>query len=471
LMVRNLSTGSVETVGESGILNDGEPSISSDGRYVMFMSAADSLGADEILSDPDLFVRDRAEATTQRVSVTADGREVDDQFLDLHGVMSADGSRFAFEQTDAGPNDAQYVDGDTNNQADVIVVGPAAPDDTGPTVRTVVTPDTPDGDNGWYTGTPTLRWRLMDAQSNVTSRPGCDTVTINGDSDADGTTYTCTATSAGGTAEESITIRRDATRPTVTPAVTPAQPDGTYDWYITSPQVTIACSDGASGVATCAPSAPVTVGEAPGVQRVDAQATDVAGNFSAVSSIGLMVDLSNPEVVCNGHRTFEPGQHGNVAAAITDSVSGPLVSTERRAVDTTLVGSHSVEVTGHDWAGRSTTVSCGYDVHYAFTGFLGSVENPPTLNRVSAGSSVTARFRLDGFHGKRVVSAVGSAPVACSSTRLVAPTAQHETSTTYLSGSYRYSWTTRRAWQGTCRVFTMALDDGTIHQARFRFTR
>ena len=28
-----------------------------------------------------------------------------------------------------------------------------------------------------------------------------------------------------------------------------------------------------------------------------------------------------------------------------------------------------------------------------------------------------------------------------------------------------------KSWSGTCRLLTVELDDGTVHEARFRFTK
>lgn len=39
------------------------------------------------------------------------------------------------------------------------------------------------------------------------------------------------------------------------------------------------------------------------------------------------------------------------------------------------------------------------------------------------------------------------------------------------SGTYNYVWKTESSWTGTCRTFDMILDDGSSHQAMFRFVR
>jgi hypothetical protein len=36
---------------------------------------------------------------------------------------------------------------------------------------------------------------------------------------------------------------------------------------------------------------------------------------------------------------------------------------------------------------------------------------------------------------------------------------------------YTFQWTTDRTWAGTCRVVSVALADGTAHNALIRFTK
>ncbi len=54
-------------------------SISADGRFVVFVSGADNLVPNDTNSNNDVFVRDRQQGTTTRVSVASDGTEADDR--------------------------------------------------------------------------------------------------------------------------------------------------------------------------------------------------------------------------------------------------------------------------------------------------------------------------------------------------------------------------------------------------------
>jgi hypothetical protein len=98
------------------------------------------------------------------------------------------------------------------------VLNPPPPSDT---TAPVITPTVAGtlGENGWYTSNVNVSWLVEDGESDISSSTGCDATTIS--SDNDGTTLTCSATSAGGTSSQSVTIKRDATLPTLNPSVDP----------------------------------------------------------------------------------------------------------------------------------------------------------------------------------------------------------------------------------------------------------
>ncbi|HZN90925.1 MAG TPA: hypothetical protein VFB44_18250, partial [Thermoleophilaceae bacterium] len=61
------------------------------------------------------------------------------------------------------------------------------------------------GDNGWYTSNVNVSFNVTDPESTVSSQSaGCSGGTVS--SDTTGVTFTCTATSAGGSKTESVTI-------------------------------------------------------------------------------------------------------------------------------------------------------------------------------------------------------------------------------------------------------------------------
>jgi len=148
------------------------------------------------------------------------------------------------------------------------------PSDTTPPVITPTVSGT-SGNSGWYKSTVNLTWSVVDSESSVTMQMGCGPQTIA--TDTTGVTFTCQATSAGGTASRSITIKRDATAPVLSPTVSP-NPVFLNGAATASP----GASDSTSGLAS-ASCAPVTTSSAGGF-TVACTATDNAGNVANAST-------------------------------------------------------------------------------------------------------------------------------------------------------------------------------------------
>lgn len=103
------SSGSEAKNGESR-----QPSISADGRYVAFTSASDNLAANDTNNTYDIFVRDQQSGTTTRVSVDSSGNEANNTGGSGSPSISSGGRYVAF--TSRATN---LVAGDTNNNQDI----------------------------------------------------------------------------------------------------------------------------------------------------------------------------------------------------------------------------------------------------------------------------------------------------------------------------------------------------------------
>jgi Tol biopolymer transport system component len=117
--VRDRTTGTTECVslssgGELGNDYSYIASLSSDGRFVAFSSESDNLVPNDKNGVEDIFVRDRTNGTTERVSVSAAGREGNDtSYGDFGGLsMSANGRSVAFvsRATNLAPGDSSDLD-------------------------------------------------------------------------------------------------------------------------------------------------------------------------------------------------------------------------------------------------------------------------------------------------------------------------------------------------------------------------
>ena len=160
------------------------------------------------------------------------------------------------------------------------VTGPVSARDTTPPVITANMSGTL-GANGWYTSNVSLSWTVTESRIQAIEKSGCGSVSVT--TDTSGVTYTCTATSAGGTSTKSVTIKRDATNPTAT-ITTPAS-GATYalNQAITA---SYACNDARSGMATCtgtvANGAAISTSPS-GTKTFTVTATDQAGNTTTTS--------------------------------------------------------------------------------------------------------------------------------------------------------------------------------------------
>jgi Tol biopolymer transport system component len=100
LLLTGIAAGQVTSrvsVDSAGMQGDGyskAPSISADGRYVAFESVASDLVPGDTNGVLDIFVRDRQTGTIERVSVGSDGTEAND--MSLYPSISADGRWVAF---------------------------------------------------------------------------------------------------------------------------------------------------------------------------------------------------------------------------------------------------------------------------------------------------------------------------------------------------------------------------------------
>jgi hypothetical protein len=193
-------------------------------------------------------------------------------------------------------------------------------DPSAPAISYTLNSATPDGSNGWNKSDVTLTWHVSDPQSpNSLQTTGCVDQTITADQVA--TTYSCSATSAGGSSGPvDVMIKRDATGPTVG---CDAGPTG---WQ--SGNVTVACtaSDATSGLANAADanfqlSTNVDLGSENATAMTDSKTvTDLAGNSTTIDPLSFKVDRKDPTITFNGF-TGTLGDNGWYRSTVSASWS------------------------------------------------------------------------------------------------------------------------------------------------------
>lgn len=105
---------SVSAAGATAAANSSQGGISSDGRYVVFVSGASNIVAGDTNGVSDIFLRDRTTGQTMRISRGLNGAEANGASVDA--AISADGRYMAFSS--AASN---LVAGDTNGVNDVFL--------------------------------------------------------------------------------------------------------------------------------------------------------------------------------------------------------------------------------------------------------------------------------------------------------------------------------------------------------------
>jgi hypothetical protein len=267
----------------------------------------------------------------------------------------------------------QGADTSSNTSAEACTTVTVSPvDDTPPVITPTVSGTL--GNNGWYTSDVAVSWTVTDGESDITSQSGCGPTTVT--TDTAGVTYTCEATSDGGTASEAVTIQRDGTLPIITGSATNAN-----GWNNSPVTVDFTCTDETSGIATCTTAQ--TLGEGAN-QSASGTATDNAGNTANTQVTDINVDLTAPEVTVTGVINDAIYTLGAVPAAgcdTTDALSGVQTAATVNVTggDANGLGTFTAQCTGAmDNAGNTGAASVTYQV-----------TAPPVTCAVDASSQVS----------------------------------------------------------------------------------
>lgn len=165
----------------------------------------------------------------------------------------------------------------TNRRVRAISVDPPPVDTTPPQITALAPTPSP---SGWYRGPgpTTLSWRIVDFESPVQIQSGCQSVSLSTDTGPEGVTFTCSASSIGGTTTSSITIARDGTPPVV--SVTRSPTPLFAPWNTGPVLISATATDALSGLAGC--TAPVTATQE-GISILG-NCRDIAGNVAIVTA-------------------------------------------------------------------------------------------------------------------------------------------------------------------------------------------
>lgn len=382
----------------------------------------------------------------------------------------------AFDITNSNTTGGKLAAGDSSNYLVTVTAPPPPSDTTPPSIGYTLDPASPNGANGWYTSNVTLTWSVSEPESpSSLVKTGCVDQSVTADQAE--ATYSCSAESAGGSAGPvSVSIKRDATKPTIAGVAAPA-PNGA-GWNRTDVTVSFTCGDNLSGVALCGPNETLT-SEGAG-QSATGTAIDRAGNGETATVSGINIDKTAPGITWNGGPADGGSSYfGSVPAAPTctasDSLSGPNGCAVTGYSD--AVGQHVLTATARDLAGNERVETRTYTVlAWTLHGFYQPVDMNGVFNTVKGGSTVPLKF--EAFAGATeltdtaAVKSLTAAKVGCDASAPqdeVEATATGGTSLRYdaVAGQFVYNWQTPKT-AGVCYRVTLTTQDGSSLVAYFK---
>jgi hypothetical protein len=155
-----------------------------------------------------------------------------------------------------------------------------------------------------------------------------------------------------------VSFKYDATPPTITAQLNPAQPTSTgwYNQATGAPTVSFTCSDATSGIPAGTCPAAYTFGEGAN-QSYSASVNDAAGNSASAGVTGINVDLTAPTVTYSGNAgTYTVDQQVTITCAAADSLSGVASTTCQNVSGAAYsfgLGAHTYSATATDKAGNT----------------------------------------------------------------------------------------------------------------------
>ena len=214
-------------------------------------------------------------------------------------------------------------------------------DATKPSTSLATTPPSPDGTNGWFQQA-SVQFALAgaDALAGVTQSfytlDGGATQTYTGAVTVSGQgTHAVTYWSVDGAgnteAAKSAQIKLDNVKPSTSIAITPASPNGSGGWYVTTPSFTLSASDATSGVAStlykidsgAAQTYSGAVSIPDGQHTVSYWSVDSAGNTESATTTGtIKVDTVKPSTSITINPASPDGTNGWRISATSFTLSG-----------------------------------------------------------------------------------------------------------------------------------------------------
>ncbi len=295
------------------------------------------------------------------------------------------------------------------------------------------------GANGWYTSAVDIVWSATDAESPILSSSGCDPTSVT--TDTTGNTFTCSASSVGGTSSESVTVKRDAIDPLATISV-PVSGMSYARGTVVAADYT--CSDATSGIASC-------IGDVPLGEPIDAAtlgaktftvtATDAAGRTTTATRIYTVTDATPPAITANvaGTQGAAGWYDGNVSVT-WNVIDGESTILSRSGCDASTVTSDTAGVTftcSATSAGGSSSATVTVKRDATPPSLAPTVSPNPVVKNGLATAAANATDVLSGIASASCaaldVSTLGTRSIDCTASDVAGNTASASVSYTVIN--------------------------------------
>ncbi len=387
---------SVSSAGAQGNGDSGDPSLSADGRYILFQSSATNLVPGDTNGLKDEFVHDRVTGQTVRVNVASDGTQanavsigIDDDGCCSFPSISADG-RSVVVVTLA----SNLVPGDTNGVDDVFVVGPVS---VGP-----ATVDVP-GPGG--TGTVNVSFDYPGTPWTATTTTPWIAINAPAGGSANGTVTFTAAPNAGASARTgTIVVALKTITVTQAAVTTPQPPTGLFASSIVGNTLTLRFTPPATGPA---PTSFVVEG---GVNPGEALASIGTGSTAPIFTL----DAPDGAFYVRMRTVTAAGTSGpsNEIRVFIDVPAAPSAPTNLLAT----VNGSSVALAWRNTSAGGVATSMALDVTGSFNGSLTlAAGEGASFDGVPSGTYTLALRAANGVGSSTASNAVTiSIPSACS---------------------------------------------------------
>lgn len=322
-------------------------------------------------------------------------------------------------------------------------------DTAAPTTTAAIDPLSADGSNGWHVSPVTVTLTATDDKSGVDSTqfsldgaPWADysaPVVVSSDG-VHSFEFRSTDFAGNVEATKAVSFKIDTAKPNLTATVDPSASDGVNGWYVTAVNVTLATTDGGSGLAKTEYrinagswtdyTDPIAVAS-DGQYAIEARSVDTAGNASDTVTKSVKLDRVKPVTTASLNPAAPNGTGGSYASDVTvtltatDGGSG-TARTEYRTdngawqtysgtpIVVSAAGTHTFDYRSADQAGNVEdvkSVSFTIDKSKAPQVFFNPEAGGRNVALLESGATVlSSSGSYDGYHTPQAMLDYSTAP-------------------------------------------------------------